>query len=381
MADLMTLCSVKEPGRQSCRLWTHLAIGRKAIKHGGNEESSILSDCCVCVSAARALPAPLDFGIRHICSPVESSIVCGSWPPGENTEPHMQLLPRSRGRHHRGCLAYAPCQPMGRGRREEPRVVPGGSWRRKPCDDLSPWQRGEQGQRSPRAAGEGSFCGSPCTHFWKVWVNCSHPFYMLQILSRAGFHVLSLDYRGFGDSTGQPSESGLTTDALYLYEWVKRHSGGSLVCMWGHSLGSGVATNAAVKVQERGSSLDALILEAPFTRIGEVVAVYPLTKLYTFLPGFEDFLWDTLEANNLVFANDDNVKALTCPLLILHAEDDDIVPYHMGQKLYQVSLRAHPERHTEMISYKASHGFSHCDIYLDPNLPESVGDFLKTLGG
>ncbi|XP_054651889.1 lysophosphatidylserine lipase ABHD12-like isoform X2 [Dunckerocampus dactyliophorus] len=254
-----------------------------------------------------------------------------------------------------------------------------GVWHTLPA---SQW--GEAAGRSPEWYREALGDGSPVMIYLHGNVGNrakDHRVQLVKILSRAGFHVLSLDYRGFGDSTGQPSESGLTTDALYLYEWVKRHSGGSLVCMWGHSLGSGVATNAAVKVQERGSSLDALILEAPFTRIGEVVAVYPLTKLYTFLPGFEDFLWDTLEANNLVFANDDNVKALTCPLLILHAEDDDIVPYHMGQKLYQVSLRAHPERHTEMISYKASHGFSHCDIYLDPNLPESVGDFLKTLGG
>ncbi|XP_061897173.1 lysophosphatidylserine lipase ABHD12-like isoform X2 [Entelurus aequoreus] len=247
-----------------------------------------------------------------------------------------------------GITAYAPCQPMGRGRREKPRMVPRSSWRRKPCYCLSPWQRGKQ------------------------------------ILSRGGFHVLSLDYRGFGDSTGVPTESGLTTDALYLYKWVKRHSRRSLVYLWGHSLGSGVASNTAVKLQEEGSTLDALILEAAFTKIGEVVTVFPLSKLYMFLPGFEDFLWDTLETNNLLFANDENVKALTCPLLILHAEDDDVVPYHMGQKLYQIAARVRKERHSnvklEMISYEASHGYSHCDIHLDPNLSKSVREFLNLRG-
>jgi len=44
---------------------------------------------------------------------------------------------------------------------------------------------------------------------------------------------------GFGDSTGEPTESGLTTDALYLYDWVKARSGDSLVVIWGHSLGTG----------------------------------------------------------------------------------------------------------------------------------------------
>lgn len=46
---------------------------------------------------------------------------------------------------------------------------------------------------------------------------------------------------GFGDSTGEPTESGLTTDALHVYNWVKARSGDSLVVIWGHSLGTGLA--------------------------------------------------------------------------------------------------------------------------------------------
>ncbi|XP_051942610.1 lysophosphatidylserine lipase ABHD12-like [Hippocampus zosterae] len=213
----------------------------------------------------------------------------------------------------------------------------------------------------------------------------NHRVQLVKILSSAGFHVLSLDYRGFGDSTGEPSERGMTTDAFHLYTWVKQHSGGSLVCLWGHSLGSGVASNTAVKVQEQGSIMDALILEAPFTNIGEVVVDFPLAKLYTFLPGFELFLWNTLEKNKMIFANEDNLKVLTCPLLILHAEDDDMIPYRMGQKLYQISSRTHRELSKEipleMISYPATRGFSHNDIYLDPDLATSVGDFLRKLRG
>lgn len=50
---------------------------------------------------------------------------------------------------------------------------------------------------------------------------------------------IDLSKLGFGDSTGEPSEAGLTSDALYLYHWVKKQTRGSLVCLWGHSLGSG----------------------------------------------------------------------------------------------------------------------------------------------
>nr|XP_020445211.1 monoacylglycerol lipase ABHD12-like [Monopterus albus] len=66
-----------------------------------------------------------------------------------------------------------------------------------------------------------------------------------KILSALGYHVLLPDYRGFGDSTGEPTEAGLTTDALYLYNWVKARSGNSLVIIWGHSLGTGSVRKAA----------------------------------------------------------------------------------------------------------------------------------------
>ncbi|XP_035023852.1 lysophosphatidylserine lipase ABHD12 [Hippoglossus stenolepis] len=210
-----------------------------------------------------------------------------------------------------------------------------------------------------------------------------HRVALVKILSEAGYHILSLDYRGYGDSSGEPSEAGMTRDALYLYQWVKTQNRGSLVCIWGHSLGSGVATNAAVKLQEQGSAADALILEGPFTRIGDVVVTHPVAKMYTFLPGFESLLWSILETNDLVFANDQNLKVLTSPLLILHSEDDNIVPYHMGQKLHQISLQTQKEQntdvHVEMVSYSAHLGFSHSSIYLDPNLSKVVREFLQKL--
>ncbi|XP_051252026.1 lysophosphatidylserine lipase ABHD12-like [Dicentrarchus labrax] len=210
-----------------------------------------------------------------------------------------------------------------------------------------------------------------------------HRMELVKILSGADNHVLSLDYRGFGDSTGEPSESGMTSDTFYLYQWVKKRSRGGHVYLWGHSLGSGVATNTAAKVQEQGSAVDALILEAPYTTIREVVALHPLAKMYMFLPGFQSLLWNILEMNNIVFANDKNLKALTSPLLILHAEDDNIVPYHMGLKLYQISLQAKKKYNTdvrvEMISYSANLGFSHSSIYLDPNLSNVVRKFLQNL--
>ncbi|CAJ1074830.1 lysophosphatidylserine lipase ABHD12-like [Xyrichtys novacula] len=210
-----------------------------------------------------------------------------------------------------------------------------------------------------------------------------HRVELVKILSAAGYHILSLDYRGFGDSTGEPSESGLTTDALYLYHWAKKQSRGGLVCLWGHSLGTGVATNTAVKLQEEGSAADAIILEAPYTRIGDVVRKHPLAKIYMLLPGFENLIWNILDKINIDFANDENLKTVISPLLILHAEDDNIVPYDMGVKLHQISLQTKKKHDSdvqvEMISYRADLGLCHNYIYLDPNLMNTVGKFLQNL--
>uniref|UniRef100_A0A4W5QQV0 AB hydrolase-1 domain-containing protein n=1 Tax=Hucho hucho TaxID=62062 RepID=A0A4W5QQV0_9TELE len=155
----------------------------------------------------------------------------------------------------------------------------------------------------------------------------NHRVELVKILSAAGYHVLSLDYRGYGDSSGEPSEVGMTSDALYLYQWVKTRSRTSQVCLWGHSLGTGVATNAAVKIQEQAMELarerardlrdvtqadlepsyavDGVILEAPYTNMEEEVASHPLSMMYQCLPGFESVLHHVMRSNNMVFANDE----------------------------------------------------------------------------
>lgn len=55
-----------------------------------------------------------------------------------------------------------------------------------------------------------------------------------------GSNIVCLSsWAGFGDSTGTPTEDGLTADAVCVYEWTKARSGPTPVCLWGHSLGTG----------------------------------------------------------------------------------------------------------------------------------------------
>ncbi|MGH0181168.1 UNVERIFIED_CONTAM: hypothetical protein FKN15_005985 [Acipenser sinensis] len=202
-----------------------------------------------------------------------------------------------------------------------------------------------------------------------VWA-IGHRVELIKVLSAAGFHVFALDYRGFADSTGDPSEEGMTADGVYLYRWVKERSSGSPVCFWGHSLGTGVATNAACRLQDQGSPPDAVILEAPYTNIREEGARHPFAQIYRIFPAFEYFFLDTMALSNIFFPNDENLKSMSSPLMILHAEDDHVVPFEMSRKLYEIALKSqHSQENVKLVSFDGSLGYRHNNIYKDPKLP------------
>ncbi|CAH2328879.1 ABHD12B isoform X1 [Pelobates cultripes] len=206
-----------------------------------------------------------------------------------------------------------------------------------------------------------------------------HRVQLMKVLSASGFHVLAIDYRGFADSTGEPSEEGVTEDSVYLYQWVKARSRGSPVCLWGHSLGTGIATNAAKTLQERGNPPDAVILEAPYTNIREAGAYHPFGKIYHMFPWFEYFFLDTFALSNNVFPNDENVKVLSSPLLILHAEDDQVVPSSLAKKLHETALMAPHSREVKLVLFPAALGYKHKFIYKDPKLPGIIWNFLNSI--
>ncbi|XP_037554127.1 lysophosphatidylserine lipase ABHD12 [Nematolebias whitei] len=185
--------------------------------------------------------------------------------------------------------------------------------------------------------------------------------------------------QGWGDSDGYPSEGVMTSDALFVYDWLKQRTDKSLpLYIWGHSLGTGVATNLVRRLCDRGSPPDSLILESPFTNIREEAKSHPFTLVYRFLPGFDWFFLDTISANSIHFASDENVNHIFCPVLILHAEDDTVVPFHLGKKLYNVasqskSLSGHK---VQFVSFPSSLSYKHKFIYRSPELPGILSDFL-----
>ncbi|XP_006872409.1 PREDICTED: abhydrolase domain-containing protein 12B isoform X2 [Chrysochloris asiatica] len=203
-----------------------------------------------------------------------------------------------------------------------------------------------------------------------------HRLKLVKVLSDGGFHVLYADYRGFGDSTGKATEEGLTMDAVYVYEWAKAKSGTTPVCLWGHSLGTAVATNAAKVLEEKGCPVDAIVLEAPFTNIWTETINYPLLKIYHKLPGFLRLIMDSLKKDKLTFSNDENVKFLSSPLLILHGEDDTTVPLEFGKKVYEIAYNAYRDKErVKMVIFPP--GYRHNLLCKCPMLVITVRDFLS----
>jgi len=134
-----------------------------------------------------------------------------------------------------------------------------------------------------------------------------------------GVNVLAIDYRGYGESDDRrPSEQGTYADARAAYDWLRTVRGvpADRIIIYGHSLGSGVATELALHVQAAG-----LIIEGAFTSIPDLGA-----KVYPWFP----VRWLASQR----FANIEKIGKVAMPKLILHARDDNIVPYAHGQALY-----------------------------------------------
>ncbi|KAM5305211.1 lysophosphatidylserine lipase ABHD12 isoform 2-T4 [Glossophaga mutica] len=210
-----------------------------------------------------------------------------------------------------------------------------------------------------------------------------HRVELYKVLSSLGYHVVTFDYRGWGDSIGTPSERGMTYDALHVFDWIKARSGDNPVYIWGHSLGTGVATNLVRRLCERETPPEALILESPFTNIREEAKSHPFSVIYRYFPGFDWFFLDPITSSGIKFANDENVKHISCSLLILHAEDDPVVPFQLGRKLYNIAApsRSFRDFKVQFIPFHSDLGYRHKYIYKSPELPRILRSFTIAPAG
>ena len=129
--------------------------------------------------------------------------------------------------------------------------------------------------------------------------------------TKLGYDVLVMDYRGYGKSTGTPSEQALYEDARLVWDWSRKQFDYDKWVIYGRSLGSAVASNIAVEVAP-----DLLVLETPFDKITQE------------MPG--TFLPDYLENQ---FSNAAHIPQITSKIVIIHGTDDWITRLSSAEKL------------------------------------------------
>uniref|UniRef100_A0A8C6UW50 Si:ch211-117n7.7 n=1 Tax=Neogobius melanostomus TaxID=47308 RepID=A0A8C6UW50_9GOBI len=188
-----------------------------------------------------------------------------------------------------------------------------------------------------------------------------------KLLSELGYHVLVPDYRGFGDSTGEPTEEGLGTDALYIYDWVKARSGKSPVVLWGHSLGTGYVQNNKGVPLFPGVVLDGVILEGAFNSARQKLTINPFLWFYFSLPGVK-YVFTGVE--NPVFPTEENLKKMKSPILFLHSEDDHLVPIEIAEGFHEVAATAQNKDRVKLVKFDGSKGYLHNGLYRDSKLPD-----------
>jgi len=153
-----------------------------------------------------------------------------------------------------------------------------------------------------------------------------------------GLGVFMMTYRGFGGSTGEPSEAANVADALHAYNMLVETVDPLDVIVYGESLGTGVAVQVAAAREVGG-----LVLDAPYTSMVELAALH-----YPYIPG-RWFMTDRYETRR-------HIQAVTAPVLIIHGEADDIIPVEMGREVYALT--------TAPKTLKTFPGAGHADHYL-----------------
>lgn len=168
--------------------------------------------------------------------------------------------------------------------------------------------------------------------------------------ARRGLNVLAYDYRGYGRSSGRPTESGLARDALAVYDHLRGRdvSPGSIVA-FGESLGGAVSIRLAAERPCR-----AVVVLSTFPRIADVARHHygPLGAL----------------AGN-AFDSASRLPDVRAPLLIVHGDRDRIVPFALGRRLFD--LAGEPKL------FVPAPGFDHNDLFAAPGLFDTIATFVR----
>ena len=166
-------------------------------------------------------------------------------------------------------------------------------------------------------------------------------------------NFLIIAWRGFNGNKGKPSEEGLYIDANSTILWLKELGlTEENIILYGESLGTGVAIEIAQSKDYAG-----LILETPFTSMVEAAK-----NFYPYIP-VSFLLKDKYD-------NQSKIKNINIPVLIMHGEVDQIVPFWMGKKIYEIANQPKYSHFTKFDDHMMEY---------DENLLFALKSFIKSL--
>lgn len=151
--------------------------------------------------------------------------------------------------------------------------------------------------------------------------NISHRLEKAVIFHHLGLNSFLFDYRGYGNSQGAPTEKGIYLDAQAAYDYLltRNDIDKEKIIGFGSSLGGAAAIDLAVR-----RKLAALIVDSSFTCAKEMgKTVYPFIPAFVYTTKFDSIK---------------KVKKITTPKLFIHSMNDEIVPFALGQRLFDAAI-------------------------------------------
>ena len=151
--------------------------------------------------------------------------------------------------------------------------------------------------------------------------NLSHRLESIRLFHELGLSVLIFDYRGYGQSSGKPTEKGTyrDADAAWHYLVTQRGIPAEHIILFGRSLGASIAADLATRQSAAG-----VILESAFTSVPDVAA-----QLYPWLPvrWLSRYQYDTRM----------KLADIHSPVLIVHSREDEIISYANGERMFEAA--------------------------------------------
>ncbi len=131
------------------------------------------------------------------------------------------------------------------------------------------------------------------------------------------YDLVLIDFRSYGKSSGPLSEANMHSDVQFVYDELKKEYAENKIIIYGRSVGTGMAVRLAANAHAKS-----LVLETPYYSIADIAnnlaPIFPYTLLLKYK--FESYKY---------------INQVKSPIFIIHGDNDNVVPFKSGNKLYQ----------------------------------------------